>query len=497
MYRLILAGAVVWSVAARTPAAAQATPAYDLVLLGGRVIDPESGLDAVRNIGVRSGRIAAVTTSRIVGRDTVDVKGLVVAPGFIEIHAHTPDSASYRSFAYDGVTTVLDLEAGVFPVARWYADRARGELVNFGAAAGHRDMRIALLQGDAALRDPATLADTAAAWARQSLDASQLAALLRMTQASLEEGGVGVGMVLQVVPATSHEEVLRVMQLAATSGAVTHVHLRYQGDLEPASSLAALQEILADVALTGGSAHIVHVTSIGLRQTPLLLETIDRARTRGLDVTTELYPYEAINQRLASAMFDAGWQQRLGISFGDILWPPTGERLTAESFARYRASGGTQPAVIFAIPDSVVTLALAHSGVIVASDASSVRTHPRSTGTRGRVLGHYVREKKALSLADAIGRMTLLPARRLEKSVPQMRAKGRIKVGADADITVFDAARVIDRATFADPQRYSDGFVHVLVGGTFVLRNGVLIEGVRPGRAIRRTPSTPARSRSK
>jgi N-acyl-D-aspartate/D-glutamate deacylase len=482
-------GALVGLVGGADLAAAQRAPAYDLVLRGGRVIDPESGLDAVRNVGIRNGRITAVTTRRIGGRETVDVSGLVVAPGFIDLHVHVLDSTTFRYFAHDGVTTALDLEGGVFPVAPWYATRMGHALINFGAAVGHRPARIALLQGASALTDPATLTDTAAPWARQSLGPGQLPELQALIERALDEGGLGVGSILQQMPAASHDEVLRVLESAARRGVVSFIHLRYQGDAEPGSGFEALQEIIADLTVTGGAAHIVHVTSVGLRQTPLLLEAIERARAHGVDVSTEAYPYEAINQRLSSAMFDAGWQQRLGISYRDILWPPTGERLTAESFTQYRADGGLQAAVIFAIPDSMVTIAIARPEVIVASDAGAFvegRGHPRIAGTRARVLGRYVRERRALTLIDAIGKMSLLPARRLEKSVPQMRAKGRVRVGMDADLAIFDAARVIDRATYEDPAQYSEGIVHVLVGGTFVVRDGQFVDGVSPGRAIRR-----------
>lgn len=471
-------------------AAAQGGPVYDIVLRGGRVIDPESGLDGVRTIGIRNGRIGAVTTRRILGRDTIDATGLVVAPGFIELHAHAPDSTSYRYFAHDGVTTVFDLEGGVFPVAAWYAARANGALLNYGAAVGHRDARITLLQGAAAVADPGTLADTAAPWARQPLTAPQVRDLVALIERGLDDGGIGVGSILQVTPGVSHEEFLRVLDATAQRGGTAFVHLRFQGEDGTANSLAALQEIVAGVASTGGSAHIVHLPSSGLHQTPLLLETIERARARGIDISTEAYPYEAIYQRLASAMFDPGWQRRLGITYSDILWPPTGERLTAERFAHYRANGGVQSAIIFAIPDSIAALAVADRDVIIASDAGVVargRGHPRSAGTRARVLGRYVRERHLLSLTDAIRKMSLLPARRLERAVPQMRAKGRIKVGADADLVVFDPARVMDRATFENPAQYSEGFLHVLVAGTFVLRDGTLVNDVSPGRAIRRS----------
>ena len=465
--------------------AGQAAAPYDVVIHSGRVIDPESGLDGVRTIGIRNGRIQVVTSRPLRGRTMVDATGLVVAPGFIELHAHAPDSINYRYFAHDGVTTVLDLEGGVFPVGAWYAARAGGALLNYGAAVGHRDARVTLLQGAAAVNSPSTVGDTAAPWTRQPLDASQMSSLVSLIERGLEEGGIGVGSILQQMPGATHEEYLRVLDAVARHGATAFVHLRFQGEESP----AALQEVIADVAMTHGSAHVVHLPSSGLRQTPLLLDMIRRARAHGFDITSEAYPYPAIYQRLASAMFDAGWEQRLGISYGDILWPPTGERLTAATFANYRGNGGPQAAVIFAIPDSIVAVAVADPSVMVASDAGVVapgRSHPRSAGTRARVLGLYVRERRALSLTDAISKMTLLPARRLERSVPQMRNKGRIRAGADADITIFDAARVIDRATYDNPAQYSDGIVHVLVNGTFVVRDGTLVDGVTPGRAIRR-----------
>ena len=221
---------------------------------------------------------------------------------------------------------------------------------------------------------------------------------------------------------------------------------------------------------------------MGLGETPLCLEMIDGARRRGLDVTTEMYPYTAGMTDLGSAIFDEGWQQRQGgIGFGDLQWAATGERLTAESFARYRRAGGM--VAIHSIPEEIVRAALAHPGVMIASDGILDRGkgHPRAAGTYARVLGRYVREQHVLTLMDALNRMTAEPAGRLG-----IAAKGRIEVGADADVTVFDAARVIDRATFQDPAQYSEGIRFVLVAGTPVVRDGAPVEGAAPGKGVRR-----------
>ena len=213
---------------------------------------------------------------------------------------------------------------------------------------------------------------------------------------------------------------------------------------------------------------------------------IEGARKRGVDVSVEAYPYTAAMTGLETAIFDEGWQEKMGISFGDLQWVATGERLNAESFARYRKQGGL--AVIHSIPEEIARLAVANPQVMIASDGviTNGKGHPRGAGSYARVLGSYVREQKVISLMDALRKMSLLPAQRLEKSVPMMRAKGRVKVGADADLIVFDPATVIDRATFENPAQYSTGITQVLVGGVFVVQDEQVVEGVKPGRGVRR-----------
>src|SRR5438034_295600 len=333
---------------------------YDRVILGGHVMDPASNLDAVRNVGLSGGRIAVITTLAIQGRDTIDARGLVVAPGFIDIHAHGQTPEPYRFHALDGVTTALALAAE------------------------------------------------------------------------------------------------------------THAPL-----------------------------HVVHINSAGLAETPAMLEMISDARAHGRNVTTEAYPYDAGMTEIQSATIQDVYKTAPDERLAELEWPPTGERLNRESFERYTRIGG--PVVVHTNTEPMVVAAITSPLTIIASDAywQDGTGHPRTTGTYARVLGRYVRDTvgaqhaaplrnmHSLSLMDAIRKMTLMPAQRLEPRVPAMRQKGRLRVGADADITIFDPATVLDRSTYREPSLSPVGIQHVIVNGVSVVANGQAVEGVAPGKAVR------------
>ena len=447
---------------------------YDLVLANGRVMDPASNLDGVRSVGIRGDKIAAVSAGPLEGRTVIDAKGLVIAPGFIDLHSHGQTPENYRFKAKDGVTTALEMEVGVNPVREWYAARDGKALINFGATSGHIPARMAVMHDTGGLlpRDAA---------ANRAVTPDERRQILELVKRGLDQGALGIGLGIAYVPKATREEILELFQLAAESKTPIFVHMRNSGPIEP-GVIDALQEVIADAAATGASLHVVHITSMGLRETPLCLKMIHGAHERGLDVTTEAYPYTAGMTDLSSAIFDEAWQARQGgIGYGDLQWAATGERLTPATFARYRNQGGM--VVIHSIPEEMVRLAVADPAVMIASDGilDNGKGHPRAAGTYARVLGRYVREQHALTLMDAIRKMSLMPADRLG-----MKNKGRISVGADADLAVFDPARVIDRATFDNPAQYSDGIPYVLVNGTVVVKDGALQESTVPGRPLRR-----------
>ena len=487
-------------------------PIHDLVFRGARVIDPETGLDDIRDVGVTGRSITAVAleSEAVVGRTDVAATRQVLSPGFIDLHSHCRDLPSLWLRACDGVTTALELEAGELDVAHAYRSAAdEGWPINHGFSASWALARMATCGLHVSPDVDSFSAHVGAATWHRPLGKVEQQRMLDLLRGDLAAGALGIGVLLGYCEESDAAEYVAVATLAAANGVPTFTHVR-----EPPRrdyGLIGAQEVVAAALATGAHMHLCHVNSTSTRHIDQVHALIDRARDHGLRITTEAYPYGAGATAIGAAFLDPAYLVRVGMSPTDICYLPTGERpRTPERLAQLRRDDPGGMAVIDFLDETdagdlgCLTRALLADDTAVASDAmplvvphrdrdrepqwplaTDLMTHPRTAGTFSRVLRWYVRELGVLALPEAVRRCTLVPAQILAAVAPDMARKGRVQVGADADLVVFDPTTVADRATYAQPVLTPVGMGHVLVGGEFVVRDGTLDPTVRPGRAVR------------
>lgn len=485
----------------------------DLVFKGGRLLDPETGGDLVGDISITGGIITAVSATGLAGKREINASGMVVAPGWIDLHSHVDSVAGHRLQAADGVTTVLDLEVGSSPVGVAYAAAAaEGRPLNYGFSASWQQARVETVAGipaaggiDAYMRrvgDPA--------W-QVTASAAQVAALCEILRADLAGGALGIGVTIGYAPGAAHEEYLAVAAMAADHGVPMFTHARDLVEHVPTVPIDGAEEVVHAASSTGAHMHYCHINSTSRRAIDRVYDLVDRAVRAGARVTTEAYPYGSGMTGVGAAFLDPLNLGAWGIGPEAIMYAPTGERIANE--ARLRELRSSDPgglAIIHFLDEDqpsdkgFLDRALLHDNTIIGSDAmpltwtdpsvdqltwplpASVVGHPRTAGCFSKVLRHYVREQGKLSLLEAVRRSSLLPAQVLEASVPAMRRKGRLRAGFDADLVVFDPGAVSDQATYSDSCRPSTGYAYVLVGGEAVVADGTLLAGSLPGRPIRR-----------
>jgi N-acyl-D-aspartate/D-glutamate deacylase len=450
-------------------ACGEAPAPYDLVIANGRVMDPESGLDGVRHVGIRGGKIEAVSEAPLEGARVIDATGLVVAPGFVDIHEHGAEEAYYGLMARDGVTSAFELEAGTADVPGWYAAREGGQIINYGVSVGHIPARMKVLG------DPSTGILPVGVGGTGSATEEQIARMEEILREGLRQGAIAVGAGSAYTPGADMAEIERMFRIAGEVHASVHIHIR--------GGIAGLDSTIAAAKRASSPLHIVHLNSSAGDGTDAFLARIQAARDSGQDVTTEAYPYEAGMTSIQSAPYD-DWASWSDDRFGNYQLVSTGERLTRETFGRARQEGGM--IISHGRSEAQTRASMVSPLVMIASDGFMVdgRGHPRTSGTFSKVLRKYVREEGVVGLMDALRRMTVEPARRLEARVPAMASKGRLEVGADADVTVFDPTTVSDRSTYEDAAIPSAGIPYVVVGGQLVVDGGNLTPA-RPGRPVR------------
>lgn len=489
-----------------------ATPAFaqnfDLVINNGRVMDPETNFDSVANVGINNGFITAITTEALTGKETIDAKGLVVAPGFIDTHAHGQDPYGFKLDLRDGVTTALELEGGVYPVEDYYNQFKGKAQLNYGATVGHPWVRMAVLDHvdpkglglyGTALKDSM---NDGAQWHQKSYDPADQPALNAALEEGLKQGALGIGFPIGYYTIVGGPDVMSAASLAKKYHTFITTHVRYLAQLPPSGYLG-LEEMLTVAEQNEVPLLIHHVPSNCLGLTKQCLDLIDAARARGVNVVGEFYPYTFASSFPGADYLAPGYEARTGMQPSDIIEVATGQKQTKESFEKLRKEKPTTTIVFYSMKEKDMMDALTRPGTFVGADGMPMlpsgkepvtwdspygygKGHPRSAGAHARML-RLVRETKAIPLMEALAKLSYKQAHFLEPMVPDMKVRGRIRKGAVADITIFDADKVIDNADWKPGMNSlpSTGIPYVIVNGTIVVKDSKVLKGVFPGQPIR------------
>lgn len=482
-------GLLILTVLSMSLAACSQDSEYDLVIANGRVIDPETQLDAIRHLGIRDGSISQISQQPLRGNKTIDASGLVVAPGFIDIHSHTPTLLGQQVNLLDGITTQLELEAGSFPVS-FYGEHFRdGAQINYGSSVGHWAVRTKVIEGvdmPYIFAGDKILTMAGPTWV-QAATAAQIEQMRLLLNQGLDSGGLGIGVLLDyMTEAVSEAELSMLFEVASERDVPLFVHVRrgYTGDP------AGLVEVI-DLALeTGAPLFVCHITHNAMGGIGDWLAMIDEANQAGANITTETLSYAAGGTSISADVFRRrDWQAIFDISYQDVQWVATGEWLTKETWDKYAKEQPTGMVNHHYVKEDWVETALQWPGMMVSTDAlpaidTSIPTNPNIAGTFSRLLGHYVREREVLSLSDALARSSLYQAQWMEQASPVFKNKGRIQRGADADLVIFDAQTIAANAVYGDPYLKPTGMLHVLVAGELVVQNGLPVEGPAPGQKL-------------
>jgi N-acyl-D-aspartate/D-glutamate deacylase len=480
---------------------------FDVVISNGRVMDPEMGYDAVANVGINNGFITKITTDEIKGARTIDATGHVVAPGFIDYHAHGQEPFAFRLYARDGVTTAMDLEVGSYPIDSYYDYWEGNALINYGTVVSHAFARVAVLDGldpkgrgiyggtiEQSMRDGAL-------WKTKIYDPLDEPIVLSAVEKGLKQGGLGIAFPIGYYTVVGSPEVMRVAGLANKYGAFITSHVRFLAQIPPSGYLG-IEEMLTVARTQDVPMLLHHIPSNCLSLTEKCLDLIDEARAQGMNVVGEFYPYTFAGTYIDADYLKPGYEERLGIKPSDIVVTATGEKLTNERFDQLRKEAPRTDLLMYTMKDEYMLAAMKRPGVFVGSDAMPYlfkdgftgdwdtpfgegKGHPRGAGTHAKIL-RMVREDKPISLMEAIAKLSYEQAKFLESMVPQFRTRGRVQEGATADITIFNPKTVTDNASWEEGKNTlpSTGIPYVIVNGKIVVDNSK-VQQVAAGVAIR------------
>lgn len=443
---------------------------YDIVIKGGTIYNPSTEHELKDYyIGIVGTKVERITKDNIKGKEEIDATGMIVSPGFVDLISYDPNYIGIELKVLDGVTSNLAMHGGTEDAKSWYrAWDNRGVLTNFGASSFITRQRWPIVgQGvDAEMNDE-----------------SDIKELVDSVRKNVEAGALGISFSLEYIPGIN-DELVPLLNLAKEYNLPTFYHLRYSDEEK---GLEGIQEVIDLGKETGAAIHVMHINSTG--GTFLMdkaLDLISSAKDEGLDITTCFYPYNYWATYIDSARFRPGWQDKFKITYEDLQIAGTDTRITKNTFDKYR----NQHLLVAAhgsMPESELLMLLKDPDTMIGSDTiiePDYNNHPRGAGTYSRIFGKYVREKKVLSIMDAIKKVSYFPAQRMESSAPSMKYKGRLEVESDADITIFDPETIIDKSTVKDTGAPSLGVEYVIINGVLVKNKEGIVPGVHPGKPI-------------
>ncbi|MGB5883614.1 MAG: amidohydrolase family protein [Desulfobulbales bacterium] len=481
---------------------------YDLVINNGRVMDPETMYDAVANVGVKDGRIAVITKDKITGKETVDAKGLVVAPGFIDGHQHCIEPYAYRLMLRDGRTTIMDLEIGAHgpKLNEWYKRREGNAPLNFGAAVAHEFARSEILDGfknwEYLYTPDAIRSRVKQGWSKTRPNLEQGNQILSLIDEGLQQGGLGIGSTVGYMrEGVSAREIFELQKLSGRYGRFINMHFRYTpGD--DVGETNGIQEMMANAAALGAPALAAHFNNPGYN---MVHELLVRMREKGYNVWGEIYPYAAGSTALNAVFLEPEiWVKALGNKYEDTIQDvATGEFYTQKSREEMLKTEPTRVVLVYKIPKSAIVDWIKMPGVAIGSDGMPLfpddnltwdtpyedlpNTHPRFSGSFGRVL--RIARENNIPLMQAVSMTSYNYARPLgDMGLKAMQVRGRMQEGMVADITIFDPETVTDNSTYEKGTLPSTGIEHVIVDGTIVMKDQEPLKGVNPGQPIRFEP---------
>jgi len=493
---------------------------YDVVILNGRVMDPETNFDGVRNVGVKDGKIAIITESEIKGKETIDATGHVVAPGFIEGHQHATDPFSRKVNLRDGLTTQMDFEAGAGDIAKWYAEAEGKTQSNYGMVVLATLARVSVLDGPeiAALGNDmgglfAYTVGAAAAkaqkegrkpgWSSTLPNKEQMIKIMGYIDEGLRQGALGVGVpVGYMTTGMTQYELYKYQELAAKYGRITNGHVRFAGVRPPTEGQLGIQEMLANAMVLDAPFMASHLNSnMDWEYTIPMIN--DAREKRGAKVWGEVYPYAAGSTIASTDILTESSMAQMGITYSNVS-NLDGTRWDKAMYEDVRKNDPGRAIVIYNNPPEDIAKWMAMPGVVVVSDGMAIvdekleyypwdspyegkSVHPRSAGTRAKVL-RMVREDKNMPLMEAISKMSYLHAKYFDElgGIPQFKTKGRMQEGMDADIVIFNPETVTDNSTYEPGMGAipSTGIPYVLVNGVIVVKDSEVLK-VFPGKPIR------------